>query len=140
MYVVVRTTLCVGTGSRLGWKREVGWELRNGPWRLCIPHNRSNNNNNYYYYYYYYYYDMRDIQPGWHAERHVKVRGSLVESALHVDHVRANDEGRGVGDGGQGYRSYRHGSKDCSASLGTQVGAGAGGPRSDLFALGPKLR
>ena len=68
---------------------------------------------------------MRDIQPGWHAERHVKCRGSGNESALHIDHVRANDEGRGVGDGGQGYRSYRHGSKDCSASLGTQVGAGA---------------
>ena len=132
MYVVVRTTLCVGTGSRLGWKREVGWELRNGPWRLCIPHNRSNNNNNYYYYYY----DMRDIQPGWHAERHVKGRGSLVESALHIDHGRANDgrEGRGGGRGSglSIVPTVR------TARLGTQVGAGAGGPRSDLFALGLK--
>ena len=35
--VVIKTTLCVGTGRRLGWKREVGSELRNG--LVHIPQN-----------------------------------------------------------------------------------------------------
>ena len=37
MCVVIKTTLCVGTGRRLGWKREVGSELRNG--LVHIPQN-----------------------------------------------------------------------------------------------------